>query len=169
MRTTMDEATSNFWTTIFGGITALGLIAGGIYTLVEYRSSRNEQRLNVNLQLQIAQQQASQAFWSKQLELCTELSDAAGTLAVSKIESEKTKAANTFYTMFWGSMGLVEGQDLSQSVTDFKNCLEGKCSGGQPLEKLASQIATNCRKEMEAGWKISLPHKTPGAAASPAK
>jgi hypothetical protein len=169
MRMTMDDATSNFWTTIFGGITALGLIAGGVYTLIQYQSSRKEQRTNVQLQLKTAQQQAQEAFWSKQLDLCSEVSDAAGTLAISKDGSERKKASNTFYTLVGGSLGLVEGQDLSQSVTDFKNCLEGKCSNSQPLEQLASQIVTSCRNEMEAGWNISLPHRKPVAAATPAK
>ena len=51
MRMTMEEGAARFWTTVFGGITAVTLVCGGIYTLIEYRSNKQQAKLNLALQL----------------------------------------------------------------------------------------------------------------------
>ena len=43
----MGEGAARFWTAVFGGVTAIGLVAAGIYTLREERRAPISQQLRV--------------------------------------------------------------------------------------------------------------------------
>ncbi|MEO7142050.1 MAG: hypothetical protein ABI165_00945 [Bryobacteraceae bacterium] len=155
---TMDEAAARFWTTVFGGITAVGLIAGGIYTVIEYESNRVAQARNMSLQLATAKSQAQQSLLSKQLELCLEISDAAATLAASTDERERKQASDTFTSVRRGAFAVVEGDAVLTAVTNFENCLEGKCAKDATVATLAPEIVTQCRIQANT-WNVDLPRR----------
>ena len=48
----MGEGAARFWTAVFGGVTAIGLVAAGIYTLFQYFDAKEKDR--ATLQVQIA-------------------------------------------------------------------------------------------------------------------
>ena len=107
----MDEATARFWSTLFGGITAVGLVAGGLYTVVEYRHSKeteriaHEQDLTSNrLSLQTAGMAVRAPFYSKRVDLCVEAADAAATIAITSDAQNRAKAYAEFSRLYWGSL-----------------------------------------------------------------
>jgi hypothetical protein len=152
---TIEEGTARFLTTVFAGITALTLVGGAVYSLLEYRSNSLQARKNFTLQLEAAKRQAQQPYLSKQLELCNSVSSAAATLATSKDRTSRRQASDTFYTLYLGGLRIVHNPQ-DQAINDFKNCLEDKCGPGQSLETLAPKIADSCRSEIETGWDIVL-------------
>jgi hypothetical protein len=50
----MTEDTARFWTTVFAGVTALTVVAGGLYTLIQYFGNKDADRQNFRLQLQVS-------------------------------------------------------------------------------------------------------------------
>ena len=105
----MSEGSARFWTTLFGGITAIGLIAGGIYTIFQYfdlkqneAESRIKDRAALQMQIATATLSAKQAFSGKHLELCAEAAAAAGTIATSKDKNKKRLAEDDFWQLYWG-------------------------------------------------------------------
>ena len=163
MRHSMDEATGRFWTTVFGGITALGLLAGGLYTVVEYLNAkqaeqRNAEAANRNfaLQLKLAELEAKKPFFSKLLELCSDATAAAAILANSKDPAEKKRAAQTFWKLYWGPLGIVEKQKVDEAMYKFGRCLNSLCDG-EPIENLSLKLAHACRDEISESWDLKLP------------
>src|SRR5580700_10817375 len=99
MKSTMDEGTARFWTTIFAGITAFGLVAGGLYSLVQYLDSkkrdleaREKDRQTLEVQIAVSRLAARQTFNNSHLDLCTQAAGAAGTIATST-DPQKVRAA----------------------------------------------------------------------------
>src|SRR5277367_2958809 len=107
----MDEGTARFWSAVFGGITAVGLVAAGIYTLFQYidakekdRESRDKDRTALQLQVATTSFAAKQAFNSKHLELCAQATGDAGTIATSKDKGQLRLAKDDFWRLYWGPL-----------------------------------------------------------------
>jgi len=102
----MGEGTARFWTAVFGGITAVGLVAAGVYTLFQYidskekdRESRDKDRTALQLQIATTSFAAKQAFNSKHLELCAQATGDAGTIATSKDKGQLRLARDDFWRL----------------------------------------------------------------------
>ena len=150
----MDEGTARFWTTIFGGITALGLVAGGLYSLVQYLDSREKDRQTLALQIAVSRLAARQTFNNSHLDLCTQAASAAGTIATGMDQQKVRAATDDFWRLYWGPLGIVEGGDVAREMVLFGECLQQKCEG---KKSLALQIAHACRTEVEKDFELSLP------------
>ena len=150
---TMNEDTSRFWTTIFGGITAIGLVAGGIYSVVQYFNTKQTDQRNFLLE-------AQKPFLLKRLELCEQASSAAATLATSDDKAERKKAEATFWRLYWGPLGIVEGQSVESSMVKFGDCVQEGCQRSE-VEARALQLAHECRKEISEIWGIRLQQLLP--------
>ena len=161
----LSEDRARFWSTIFAGVTAVGLVAGGLYTVFQYLNSREADQRNFKLQLDLAQIQASNAkmeakkpFFSKQLELCEKASSAAAVLATKATRNpgEVTKAAGDFWQLYWGPLGIVEGTSVEGAMVRFGNCLNGKC-GERSMPALSLELAHACRDLVSESWNLNLP------------
>src|SRR5260370_41233366 len=117
MHLTMDEGASRFWTALFGAITALALIIGGMYSIRQYRDGkeidqhkRRRDRANTALQVNNAKFETQKPFYSRQLELCELASSAAAILATPKARdrADLKKAEGEFWRLYWGPLGIVE-------------------------------------------------------------
>ena len=157
----MDEATSRFWTTIFAGITAFGLIGGGFYTLWQYLDGRKkdiQNQTNYNatytFQVEVARMGARAPFNAKRLDLCSDASAAAATIGTTKDPKLKQKAIEDFWRLYWGPLGIVEGGDVAGAMVEFGKCLNRSCDD---LRGLALAVAHSCRKEVSAGFELGLP------------
>ena len=162
-RLTEDQA--RFWQTLFAGVTALALVAGGIYTLVQYFNTREADQRNFTLQLNLAQLQASNAkmeakkpFFAKQLELCEQASSAAAILVSPKNRdtAERKKANGEFWRLYWGPLAIVEDRAVETAMVRFGHCLEGECAD-QSIENLSLDLAHRCRDLISESWKLDLP------------
>ena len=159
----MDEGAARFWTTIFGGITAISLVAAGLYSLVQYfdvkqKDSENRDKDRATLKLQIATTRlaAKQAFNSKHLEFCAEAAGDAGTLASSTDKNKKRLAEDDFWRLYWGPLGIVEESEVASAMVAFGRCLQGSC-GGKSATSLAIALARACRTEVSKDFEIDLP------------
>jgi hypothetical protein len=169
MQTKMDEGTGRFWTVVFGGITTLSLIGGGLYTANQYLHSKeldehnrqNEAR-NYALQLQNAQLQAKMPFFSKQLELCNGLSETAATLAVVKEGKKRKEALEKYWIEFFGPLRVFGREAVFTSAVKFGECLNNFCDG-ESIQERALDIAGSCRAEIAEDWdvKLTMPEQPP--------
>lgn len=151
----MNENQARMWTTIFGGITALGLIAGGIYTIVEYFDSKEKDRTALSMQIANATLAAKQSFHDKHLSLCIDATGASATLATSQDPAKKKMAEDEFWRLYWGPLAVVEENEVARAMVAFGACLKGNCS--KDKESLAIDIAHACRTEVSRDFQLDLP------------
>ena len=166
---TMTEDASRFYTTLFSVFTILGLIAGGLYSLVEYFDARAKEvevrkneldakvRENQTYQLQVAtaQLEAKKPFYVKHLDLCIEASGAAAVIAESKDPKKKQEALDNFWRLWDGPLAVVEGHDVAHAMVEFGDCL--KNSHCDRLDVLSLDISHSCRDEISDHFDLHLP------------
>src|SRR5260370_7510246 len=145
---TMSEAAGRFWTVLFGGVTAIGLVFGGIYTVIQYFQT-------YALQAATAELEAKKPFYSKHLDLCSEASVAAATIATSKDPEKKKAAAEDFWRLYWGPLGMVEEREVEGAMVPFCNCLHGTCEKTPSI--LSLHLPHSCRTEISRHFALSLP------------
>lgn len=160
----MGEGAARFWTAVFGGVTALGLVAAGIYTLFQFidakdkdRESRDKDRAALQLQIATTSFAAKQAFNGKHLELCAQAVGDAGTIATSKDESKLRSAKDDFWRLYWGPLGIVEESEVASAMVRFGKCLERGKGCDSPLTGLALSLAHACRSEVSKDFQLDLP------------
>jgi len=153
----LDEGAARFWTAVFGGITAIGLVGAGIYTLIQYFDAKERDRVTLQVQLITAALAAKQGFNTKHLELCTQAAGAAGTIASSKDPNKRRLAEDDFWQLYWGPLGIVEQSGVASAMVAFGECLQGKCTDRSPTS-LALDIAHACRAEVSQDFQIDLPN-----------
>jgi len=168
----MDEGSSRFWSAVFGGVTAVGLVAAGVFTVVQYldskaaeRAGRDKDREAVQLQIATTEFSAKQAFNSKHLELCAQAAGDAGTIATTKDPSKRRLAQEDFWQLYWGPLGIVEETGVANAMVAFGQCIEYSC---EDAKMLALKLAHACREEVSKDFHIVLPtvpeRPAPGAA-----
>jgi hypothetical protein len=151
----MNEAGARFWTVLFGGITAIGLVFGGIYTVIQYFDSRAKEAQTYALQAATAKLEAKKPYYSTHLDLCSEASIAAATIATTKDPQKKKAATEDFWRLYWGPLGMVEETEVATAMIDFGKCLRGTCQ--QDLEQLSLALAHGCRTEISRHFDLTLP------------
>ena len=144
---TMGEAASRFWTAVFAGVTAIGLIAGGLYTLWQYFSQ-------YKLQVEVATLSAKAPFDTKRLDLCLEASAAASSIASTSDPKARKQSADDFWRLYWGPLGIVEDTRIANAVTQFGDCFKQNCE--TPLTSLAYGIARACRTDVLTSFNLRL-------------
>ena len=160
----LGEGAARFWNAVFGGITALGLVAAGIYALFQYidakekdRESRDKDRASLQLQIATTSFAAKQAFNGKHLELCAQAAGDAGTIATSKDQNLLRSAKDDFWRLYWGPLGIVEESQVASAMVAFGRCLENGKSCESPLTSLALDLAHACRSEVSKDFQLNLP------------
>lgn len=161
-RPSMGEGAARFWTALFGGITAVGLVAAGIYSLFQYmdlkdkeRQDRKKDRDTQQLQIAITEFSAKQSFSAKHLELCSQASGDAGIIASSKDQTKLRSAKEDFWRLYWGPLGIVEEPAVANAMVAFGRCLDGNCD--EPITTLSLNLAHACRSESANDFKLNLP------------
>ena len=92
----------------------------------------------------------------RQMNLYMSAITAAATIAGSKDESEKRKATDTFWTLYWGPLAMYESRSVSTAMIDFGNCLNAgtQCSPSDRQQKSLA-LATALQTDYFASWKLS--------------
>jgi hypothetical protein len=170
----MTEDASRFWTVVFGAVTTIGLLSGGVYSLIEYWDGRErelreqeQQRVVLSSQNEATRLAARQAFANKHLETCSEAARLAATIATST-GNPRAAAIQSFLVLYWGPLGVVEGPDVEGSMVQFGNCLRNDCAPDQ-LRRLSLNLAHACRNEVEKNFEVHLPDLPPRTLTSPAQ
>jgi hypothetical protein len=158
----MSEDASRFWTVVFGAATTIGLLFGGVYSLIEYWDSHDralrdqeQQRVVLISQNEATRLAAREAFATKHLETCSEASRLAATIATSA-GTARTTAVQSLLVLYWGPLAVVEGPEVEASMVQIGNCLANECARDQ-LQRLSLTLAHACRSEVEKNFEVHLP------------
>jgi hypothetical protein len=103
-------------------------------------------------------------FWEQRLKLYIEAADAASTIATLPSQnSDRKKAVEKFWRLYWGPLISVEDLEDSKAMVDFGNCLEGfaeECRTEEErpfkLKELSFNIANQFRKSLAESWNVEL-------------
>ena len=129
------------WLKIAGvAVTLAGLLAG------TYQFARNQAI------------EAARPFLERKLKWCEEAVEVAAGIAVHGRDSTATTTApapsvrrvDRFWALYWGVMGMVENQDITDAMVAFGNGLKSGTADSDTGRALA--IAHACRSEMARDW-----------------
>lgn len=154
----MSDDTARFWSVVFGGVTAMGLVFGGVYSVIQYFDARAKDSATALLQTAAAQLEAKKPYYSKHLDLCSEASVAAATIATTKDPQKRKAASEDFWRLYWGPLGMVEETKVADAMVAFGKCLQPGCQ--QRLELLSLALAQSCRAEISQHFDLHLPPPT---------
>lgn len=100
--------------------------------------------------IQVQQIEAKRPFLEKKLAWCEQLVNASSNIATSQSDSQE--AEQTFWQLYFGVIGMVEGNDLIVSTDAFADALD---DGLEDLGELSRDIAVACRNELGDDWSAS--------------
>jgi hypothetical protein len=164
MKRTLTEDAARFWSTIFGGITAIGLVLGGLYSLVQFLDTKSAAQSNLSLQLANAKFEAEKPFFQRQLELCELATSDAAVLSTQegRAKADVQKAFEDFQRLYWGPLGIVEDPNVEDIMVQTLSCLKGGCSTDGERQQHALRLAHACRDLVAKSWNIELSPLTSG-------
>ena len=101
---------------------------------------------------------AARPFLEKKLQWCEEAVESAAGIAihgrqsapVQKEGGSRTSRVDRFWTLYWGTMGMVENQHVISAMMAFGDGLETADTSGD--RERALDIAHACRREMAHDW-----------------
>lgn len=151
-------------------ITVLVTIAGFGFGIYQYRAQQIENRLSQEMlarqeredrevQLQkdkdTAQRDFMKPLLEKQLSLYFEASSAVSTIASTTDASEREKATNTFWRLYYGPLVVVETKKVSGAMERFGNCLTGEesCSKNE-INNRSLALATTLQEALLKSWNL---------------
>ena len=152
-RPSMTEDAARFYTALFSLFTIVGGLGAGIYTVKQYLDTRQKEVVAYNLQVATAQLEAKKPFYQKHLELCSEASSAASTIATTPDLKERKASINTFWRLWDGPLAVVEGGRVARAMIEFGDCLQSECPN---LKALSIGISHSCRDEISANFDLHL-------------
>jgi hypothetical protein len=97
--------------------------------------------------------EATTTFLEQQLKLYMEASKTAATLATSQDETEKQKARNRFWALYWGELTLVESKEVEVAMEKFGDCLRANCDR-RDLQQKSLSLAKACRASLAISWGV---------------
>ncbi len=134
-------STLEHWLKIFGvALTLVGLLAG------TYQFTRNQAV------------EAARPFLERKLRWCEEAVEVAAGVAIHGRDSSVPAVApapsirrvDRFWALYWGVMGIVENQDVTDAMVAFGDGLKSGTPESDKSRALA--IARACRREMARDW-----------------
>ncbi len=99
--------------------------------------------------IQIQEIEAAKPYLEKKLAWCEEAVETASSIANSKDETETKE--QRFWELYWGVMGMVEKQEITNAMMEFGKELESRSN----LTEKALAIAHACRAELTNDWSSS--------------
>ncbi len=102
--------------------------------------------------LRTATLEARRPYLEKQLDLCVEAANAAGTIATSPDPAAVAGAKATFDRLYWGALAIFDNLAVSNAMRAF-----GAAAAQQPapnLRSLAEAVAHRCKDLTRAEWRV---------------
>jgi len=133
------------------GLKTIGVLiaaAGFVWGVYQYFDKRDREIDNARVE-------ATRPFLERQLTLYTEASQVAAVLATSDDASERAKAEERFWQLYWGELALVEDPRVEAAMVRFGQALK---TGGDkaPLQALSLALARACRDSLADSWGVEL-------------
>jgi hypothetical protein len=147
MRLPLDEGWARTLDALAKLATALAIVVGGGWTLIQYSITRTDQ-------LRTQQIEASKPFLEKRLEFYIELTSATATIATSKNQAEVARAKEQFWILYSGPLLVLEEPGLQIRVQAYADCLEdtSKCQGAS-LTQLSQSLAVFAGNSVGNQWR----------------
>ena len=152
----MDEDEARLWTVVFGAITSLGLIAAGVYSLIQFEDGRQKDREAQRFQAAATDLSARQYFNNKLLDNCTAASSETAIIAKGQGPARQ-EVVDTFGALSNGPMKIIAGFQVERAIKEFKRCLDEASnprSGCASFEKLADDVAWACKLEVKTSFTL---------------
>jgi|SRR5580704_5186756 hypothetical protein len=127
-------------------ITAWLTILGYFHQLDKDRSTRESEQ-------KTKERESKKIFFDKQSELYFHAVTTAAAIAMNKPPTSKD--VNDFENMYWGSMAMVEDDDVDQAMVLFRDALDNKGDGN--CLRSASLFLAHCvKKSLALSWAVKL-------------
>ena len=96
--------------------------------------------------------EAAKPYLERKLKWCEEAVETAAFIATSEVGAVAAAAKTLrFWQLYWGVMGLVENQQVTDAMIAFGGKLSAKESSSS-LQGASLQLARACRQEMADSW-----------------
>jgi hypothetical protein len=149
----MSEATARFWTVIFGAVTACSLIAGGVYTLVQYFDARSKDRHASEQQSAATALASRQTYNNQLLQLCSVIGQTAAQVA-NNTGGVRDAEINGFRG-FLASLTLYADQPVLEAGKEFDDCVRSQAAGALcSLDDLAKKLNLACRANVRKAFEV---------------
>jgi hypothetical protein len=129
----------------------LGVLIGGFIGLFNYLSTREHESY-------VRELEARKPAFEERLNLCVNLTTAAGKAATSDNPKELKQAKKDFAAIVWGPLDLVGNGDISESAKQFNLCVESSSPCKESVTELSRDIALACRKSLGPNWGFGEPN-----------
>ena len=130
---------------IIGAFIALGGFIWGMFTYFDARERESETR----------RIEATKPFLERQLQLYTEATQIAATLATVTTDSIEAKTMQRFWELYWGELALVESANVEYAMKNFGDGLIFEYDKSQ-LQQLSLELAHACRASLAISWGVNL-------------
>ena len=129
----MTKDTLEYWLKVVGSLLAAGSLFLGAAQFIRNQTV-----------------EAAKPYLQAKLKWCEEAVETASLIATSDTVTPAAKMAR-FWQLYWGVMGLVENEQVTQAMIGFGNALTAKESP-DILKGRSIALAHACRAEMAASW-----------------
>lgn len=129
----MTKDTLEYWLKVVGSILAAGSLFLGAAQFIRNQTV-----------------EAAKPYLQSKLKWCEEAVEKASEIATSD-PGAAAKTTARFWQLYWGVMGLVENEQVTQAMIGFGNALNAKESP-DVLKARSIALAHACRAEMAASW-----------------
>lgn len=127
-------------------LTAVALVVGGFFALVQYFGARRSETQARELELK-------KPFLEKRLEFCIRATTDAATIATDKDGERVADAKRDFLNLSWGPLVIVGDQEINVSMGAFRDCLDAQqCP--KPLNELSLDLAEDCAESLQTEWGV---------------
>lgn len=129
-------------------LSAFGAVIVFGWGVVQYMANQQSQAETRRIE-------ATKPFLERQLKLYTEATQAAATLATSRMPADIDAAKSKFWSLYWGELALVEDKRVESAMVELGRLLEsGKT--GEPLQQGSLALAHACRDSLAESWGVKL-------------
>jgi hypothetical protein len=136
----INEDTHRFWDLVIKALASVAFIGPLVFGYFQ--------------SLRTADLEARKPYLQKQLDLCVEAANAAGTIATAPDYPATVAAARaTFNRLYWGALAMFDNAALSKAMLAFSDAV---AEGASPerLRPLAEAVAHRCKDLTRAEWGV---------------
>jgi len=149
-------------------LNSLVILSGLIVTIIHFNRKQQIQFKLLEKQIESQREDNKElnlnnfqnSFWEKQLELYIQVSSLAAELTQNEITSSEYKTSrNSFYTLFWGPMSIVEDSAVKIAMENFSSQLikyetSTTKTDLEALVQKSFQLARTCRESSIKRWDL---------------
>ncbi len=129
----MTKETLEYWLKVVGSVLAAGSLLLGAAQFIRNQTV-----------------EAAKAYLQSKLKWCEEAVETAAAIATAESPPAAAKTPR-FWQLYWGVMGLVENEQVTQAMIGFGNGLTAKESS-DVMKGRSLALAHACRSEMADSW-----------------